>query len=125
MQSSNSFNKSLVFFVAAGAVLCVCISQSVFAAGPIIGWGSMVVDSGELDCNDFVVIAAGGGHCLALKRDGSIIGWGSNTTWDEEYIGQAVPPAGNDYVAIAAGAYHNLALKSDGSIVGWGWDAYG
>jgi len=28
--------------------------------------------------NDFVAIAAGGAHSLALKSDGSVVGWGNN-----------------------------------------------
>jgi hypothetical protein len=66
-----------------------------------------------------VAIAAGGQHSLALKSDGSIVGWG------RDRYGQATPPDGNDYVAIAAGWWYSLALKSDGSIVGWGHDGYG
>jgi len=62
-----------------------------------------------------VAIAAGGNHSLALKSDGSIVGWGSN------YYGQTTTPTGSDFfVAIAAGSRHSLALKSNGSIVGWG-----
>ena len=53
-------------------------------------------------------------HSLALKSDGSLVGWGDNG------YGQTNVPAGNDFVAIAAGDYHSLALKSDGSLVGWG-----
>ncbi|MHC4069960.1 MAG: hypothetical protein ACYSR8_10380 [Planctomycetota bacterium] len=69
------------------------------------------------DGNDFIVIAAGSEsyHSLALKSDGSIVGWGQNP-----YHGQVDPPDGNDFIAIAAGSSHSLALKSDGSIVGWG-----
>jgi hypothetical protein len=64
--------------------------------------------------HDFVAISAGGNHGLALKSDGSIVGWGWNN------YGQATVPEGNDFEAIAAGDDHSLALKSDGSIVGWG-----
>jgi hypothetical protein len=61
-----------------------------------------------------VAIAAGAFHSLALKTDGSVVGWGRNNR------GQATAPGGNDFVAIAAGAVHSLALKTDGSVVGWG-----
>ena len=61
----------------------------------------------------------GGLHSLALKANGSILGWGLDN------FGQATPPAGNDYVAIAAGWEYSLALKADGSIVGWGHNYQG
>lgn len=64
--------------------------------------------------NNYIAIAAGRYHSLALKSDGTIVGWGDNSS------GQATPPAGNNYIAIAAGYYHSIALKSDGSIVKWG-----
>lgn len=57
-------------------------------------------------------------NCLALKSDGSIVGWGSNGS------GQATPPAGNDFIAISADRDYSMALKSDGSIVGWGEAIY-
>ena len=47
--------------------------------------------------NDFVAIAAGSVHSLALKSDGSLVGWGYNC------YGQTNVPAGNDFVAISAG----------------------
>ena len=58
-------------------------------------------------------------HSLALKSDGSLVGWGNNV------YGQTNVPAGNDFMAIAAGGFHSLALKSDGSLVGWGYNGYG
>ena len=69
------------------------------------------------DGNDFIAVAAGARHSLALKSDATIVGWGAN------YHGQAEPPDGNDFVAIAAGDNYGLALKSDGSVARWGVDA--
>jgi len=94
-------------------------TKSAAGGGAIIGWGIQRVNSADFVANDFIAIAAGWGHSLALKSDGSIVGWGYN------YSGQATPPAGNDFLAISAGGYHSLALKSDGSIVGWGYNYYG
>jgi len=88
--------------------------------GSILGWGRN--DYGQASppaSNDFIAIAAGGAHSLALQADGSVLGWGYNND------GQATPPAGNDFVAIAAGGEHSLALKADDSIVGWGRNDYG
>ena len=64
--------------------------------------------------NDYVAIAAGWAHSLALKEDGSIVGWGRNDR------GQATPPAGNNYVAVAAGEYFSLAIVgNDPNLVAW------
>ncbi|MBN2314647.1 MAG: hypothetical protein JXM79_12010 [Sedimentisphaerales bacterium] len=52
-----------------------------------------------------MAIAAGDAYSLALKSDGSIVGWGYN------YNGQATPPTGNDFVAISAGFSHSLAIR--------------
>lgn len=105
------------------AVLFLIFASSCMAkvadAGSIISWGNIVYDSNDFPLTDVVAITAGGWHSLALKSDGSMVGWGVNSS------GQASPPSGNDFVAIAAGDTHNLALKPDGSIVGWGENYYG
>ncbi|MGA2094296.1 MAG: RCC1 domain-containing protein, partial [Sedimentisphaerales bacterium] len=49
-------------------------------------------------------MTAGSYHNLALRKDGSIIGWGRND------YGQATPPVQTGFVAIAAGEYHNPAI---------------
>jgi alpha-tubulin suppressor-like RCC1 family protein len=68
--------------------------------------------------NDYAAAACGYGHSLALKLDGTVIGWGSNT------YGQINVPSGT-YSAIAAGRFHSLGLRTDGSLVSWGSDVNG
>jgi len=51
-----------------------------------------------------VAISGGSSHAIALKSDGTVVGWGDNT------YGQATPPAGlASVVAISAGGDHSLA----------------
>ncbi|MFC4598741.1 InlB B-repeat-containing protein [Cohnella hongkongensis] len=64
-----------------------------------------------------VAIAAGDGHSLALKADGSVVAWGAN-----DYGQTEVPTeAESGVVAIAAGEDHSLALKADGTVAAWGY----
>jgi alpha-tubulin suppressor-like RCC1 family protein len=86
----NVQNKSNLFSVFIIAAITLFISQAVFASGYIKIWGEYVFDGREFDCNDFVAIAAGYGHSLAIKEDGSIVGWGYN------HDGQTTVPDGND-----------------------------
>jgi hypothetical protein len=88
-------------------------------AATVCSWGNQRFEGRDFIGAQFQAIARGEYHSLALKSDGSIVGWGYDG------YGQATPPDGNDYVAIAAGEYRSLALESDGSIVGWGDDGYG
>jgi hypothetical protein len=107
--------------VAVAVVLAVCVPVlSAAQAGKVVAWG--INDYGQTQApsgDDFVAIAAGGYHCLALRTDGSIAGWGNDDN------GQATPPPDSNFVAIAAGWYHSVALRTDGSIVSWGAGWYG
>jgi hypothetical protein len=86
----------------------------------IVAWGCNYEGQASPPAGeDFIAVAAGGGHSLALRTDGSIAGWGLDGD------GQASPPAGGGFVAVAAGFRHSLALREDGSIAGWGRDGYG
>lgn len=65
--------------------------------------------------NDVLAIAAGVGHYVALKRDGTVVVWGDNSH------GQcAVPTHLKNVVKIACGDYHTLALTRDHTIYAWG-----
>ena len=71
----------------------------------------LVTIAGQVLTN-VVAIAAGEGQSLALKRDGSVIGWGSSR----------VPANLSNVTAISAGITpeaNDLALKDDGSVVEW------
>jgi len=106
-------------------ILCLFMVIPAFGStqkkGYIVAWGSN--KSGQSNApagDDFVAVAAGGHHSLALKRNGSIVAWGNNSE------GQCTVPSPNtDFVAISAGYHHSLGLKSDGSIVAWGWNEQG
>lgn len=58
-------------------------------------------------------IAAGWGHTVALKGDGTLIAWGG----EEE---SAIPDGLSGVTAIAARARHTLALLANGTVTGWG-----
>ena len=61
-------------------------------------------------------LAAGRGHVLAIKSDGTLAGWGDNT------YGQATPPQGlSGVIAVAAGDSHSVALTANRRVVCWGW----
>jgi alpha-tubulin suppressor-like RCC1 family protein len=91
------------------------------AAGKVTQWGAP--DNGfgisqvpAAATSGVIAIDSGTGHALALKDDGSVIGWGYNNA------GQAaVPATAQSFVtAIAAGGNHSLALKNDHTIIAWG-----
>lgn len=68
----------------------------------------------------FVGVAAGVGHSLGLKADGSIVAWGENL------FGQLNVPSPNaNFVAVAAGEGHSMGLTADGSIRAWGVNSDG
>ncbi len=77
------------------------------------GWngdGQTNVPSGS----DFVAVAAGRRHSLAVRSDGTLAAWGDND------YGQTSVPSGSDFAAVSAGYWHSLALRSDGTLAAWG-----
>jgi hypothetical protein len=116
--------------------------------GTVVSWGlSSTVPSGL--SNVTAIAACGGyflwgnlgeerhhiyesqaGYNLALRADGTVVGWGSPSYGE-------VPAGLTNVVAIATGGCmscfeshgrtngHSLALKADGTVVGWGSDEHG
>jgi alpha-tubulin suppressor-like RCC1 family protein len=97
----------------------LAVSSNVsLSISPLVAWGCSDVCPPQVptDGFDVVALAAGDGHGLALKSDGTVFAWGNN---DE---GQANVPIGlTNVIAISACEAQNLALRSDGTVVGWGW----
>ena len=61
-------------------------------------------------------------HGLGLKRDGTVVGWGGNISYEAAgpvCYGQAdIPPGLSNVVAISTRFPHSIALKSDGTVIG-------
>jgi alpha-tubulin suppressor-like RCC1 family protein len=76
-------------------------------------------------------LGAGALHSLALSQDGTLYGWGANTTGElgvGRVVNSAIPlaiTAPTGFVKVVAGGSHNLALRSDGSVWSWGDNGYG
>ena len=77
---------------------------------------------------DVVSIASVGYHTLALKKDGTVWGWGGNTFNElgekgEEFQRFAIKIEGIPLIKeIAVGWHHSVALDYDGKIWVWGSD---
>jgi hypothetical protein len=61
----------------------------------------------------FVAIDGGWNHFLAIRKDGTAVGWGLN------FDGQATPPPGQ-FLQVAAAKEFSVGLRPDHSVVQWG-----
>jgi alpha-tubulin suppressor-like RCC1 family protein len=75
---------------------------------------------------DWMNIAVGDSHCLAIKADGTLWAWGGNFNYqlgDGTKISRPTPVSsipGHDWKQAAAGAVNSFALKNDGTLWAWG-----
>ncbi|MEO6467577.1 MAG: Calx-beta domain-containing protein [Acidimicrobiia bacterium] len=85
---------------------------------PVVGLGSGVIG-----------ISAGSRHSLAVKVDGTVVSWGSNSVGQLGVTGTVdhttpVPvvglTAGSGVLQVSAGLSHSLARAADGTVYGWG-----
>src|SRR5439155_25403125 len=78
-------------------------------------WSYTALNVPLIPPNAVATISAGANHTLALRSDGTALGWGYNSS------GQAtIPTSLSGVVAISGGGLHSLALKNDGTVTGWG-----
>jgi hypothetical protein len=101
-------------------LITVCSAQAE-VTGTVLQWSSGSTTSTAVDTGLGVVkISKGLSHSLALKRDGTVVAWGSNS------YGESTVPAGlTNVVDVDAGSYESYAVKSDGTVVHWGNDGSG
>lgn len=95
------------------------------------GWSNAPTLVQMQGLNSVVAVAAGGGHFIALKDDGTVWTWGANMRGelgDGTTINRIVPVRVqnlSNVIAIDAGSSTSLALRSDGTVWAWGWDGIG
>ena len=118
------------------------------ADGTVWAWGrgdSGQMGNGTTTANNYkplqvpgltgvTAIAAGYSHCLAVKADGTVWAWGTNTSGE---LGNGTTTASTtpvqvsgltDIVAVVAAKFsgdYSLALKKDGTVWGWGENGSG
>ncbi|HEY2082517.1 MAG TPA: sigma-70 family RNA polymerase sigma factor [Verrucomicrobiae bacterium] len=97
---------------------------------PVLGLNNNIRNTTSLrrigNDSDWVSVAVGGSHCLAIKSDGSLWAWGANFRYqlgDGTKITRPVPVRsvpGNDWKQAAAAGDSSYALKNDGTLWAWG-----
>ena len=75
----------VIAIIAAGLLFTTLFAP--YAAGyEVVGWGAEKLPNVPL--TNIAKIAAGEGHSLALKSDGSIVGWGGQRRWSGDTSGR-------------------------------------
>jgi alpha-tubulin suppressor-like RCC1 family protein len=105
--------------------------------GTVSSWGPGGLDEPVPEgLSNVVSVASGGGHCLALRNDGCVVGWGGNFYGEATGIANTNPPffsqglvkvAGvllTNVIAVAAGSHYSMALKRDGTVSAWGFNPW-
>ena len=69
-------------------------------------------------------LAAGYGHTVALRRDGTVVAVGMNI-WQGDHIGSCDVSDWQDIVAVTAGGSYTVGLKRNGTVVAVGDNTFG
>jgi len=115
--------------VTSGSTLSITNTTFLRAKAFLSGYSPSNTKSGVYQIGGHVV--AGLYHSLAIRPDGSLWSWGSNSygqlgigsTVDQWFPGQVTGLS--NVVATAGGDHHSVAAKSDGTVWAWGYNGYG
>lgn len=92
---------------------------------------SAVLDFKFFNSGCWQTLSAGGGQTLAIKPDGSLLGWGENASsqlGDGTNASNPIPAqigTDIDWLKVSTNTYHTLAIKTDGTLWAWGGNEYG
>lgn len=93
---------------------------AILSVVPVAAWGENILGDTVVPAglSNVAALSAGLEASLALKADGTIVGWGDPTV--------AAPPSGlSNVMALAAGLSLGVAVKSDGTVTAWGGNSLG
>ena len=87
-----------------------------FGTNVLEGWPTTAADPAihYVPDQSFKAMAAGNVHALAIRRDGTVTGWGNATG------GALEPPTHVRFKAVAAGWGFSVGLSTDGTLWGLG-----
>jgi C1A family cysteine protease len=129
----SSGNPDIAAVSASGLVTGVGVGTAIITVTTVYGsfTDACAVTVTGATASNFLTIAAGYRHTLAIKSDGSLWAWGSN---DFGQLGDGTNTDRNapvqvgtakDWAAVSAGETHTVALKADGSLWAWGSNDHG
>lgn len=98
-------------------------SLAVLDDGSVVGWGQLNNSETPVklqNLSDIGKIVAAGEVALALKRDGTVYGFGRGGKFAYEKI-----PGLQNIEEISVGLYHGMALDADGNVWTWANNDYG
>ena len=82
--------------------------------------------------NNWKHVACGSSHTVAIKTDGTLWGWGHNTSGrlgDDTTVSKSSPvqtvSGGTTWKQVACGSSHTVAIKTDGTLWTWGTNTNG
>lgn len=67
----------------------------------------------------FINVSVGYEHACALKNDGTVVCWGSNSN------GECNVPSGYKFIQVKAGQYFTIGITEEGNLLAWGINTYG